>query len=313
MKPYFLIIVFLIINTSFGQTTTPYLPEIIQQFPNVRDFTTTATENEAYFTAQSVLGDLSVIMRIHNANGPNPDVQIAAFSGVHSDLEPFLAPDGLSLYFASNRPSEENDTTKDFDIWKVTRSSITAPWSEPLRLPAPVNTDLNEFYPAVAANGNLYYTMLDPAMKSEDDIAMCTFDGTNYSTPVLLGAGVNTSGAEYNAYVSPDESFLIFGAFNREGAVGRGDLYISFKDESGIWAPAIQLQTPINSVSTDFCPFYNTTTGKLFFTSRRASHFGSMDGIHNVETLLQRLHQYENGSSRLYVIDFDTILQQLKK
>ena len=91
-----------------------------------------------------------------------------------STSHPALSEDGLKLYFASNRPiSKDSTNTKDFDIWYVQRSELHAEWSEPINLGAPVNSELDEFFPSVANSKNLYFTMVKKELESEDDIFMC--------------------------------------------------------------------------------------------------------------------------------------------
>jgi len=64
--------------------------------------------------------------------------EVAPFSGVYSDVEPFVAPDGDRIFFASNRPLKSGESVKDYDIWMIERNSEG--WSEPKNLKEPVNT-----------------------------------------------------------------------------------------------------------------------------------------------------------------------------
>ncbi|WP_299115650.1 hypothetical protein [uncultured Winogradskyella sp.] len=102
----------------------PFAKHIFSQFTNVRDFTMDVDETEAYFTLQSPARELSVIMKIENKGGKWQEPKISSFSGKYTDLEPFLSPDYLKLYFVSNRPiSKDSTNTKDMDIWYVERTT----------------------------------------------------------------------------------------------------------------------------------------------------------------------------------------------
>src|SRR5687768_16324442 len=46
---------------------------------------------------------------------------VAPFSGKHSDIDPFITPDGKRLYFSSIRPVD-GATPRDIDIWMVERT-----------------------------------------------------------------------------------------------------------------------------------------------------------------------------------------------
>lgn len=287
------------------QMVKPFAKSIFSKFSNVRDFTMNNEENEAYFSLQSPGRELSVIMKIKNVNGIWNDPEISSFSGQYTDLEPFLSPDNLRLYFASNRPiSKDSTTTKDFDIWYVERKSTHSTWSEPINIGAPVNTQADEFYPSVAKNNNLYFTCIIDSLDSSDDIFKSEWRNNSYSKPQLLGNGVNTKGAEFNAFIAPDESYLIFGGWLRPDGVGAGDLYIS-KFNDGEWLNAVNLGPEINSKQTDFCPF--VLNSNLYFTSRRSNVSMKEGGFESVDVLLNEINKYDNGLSRIYMVDFEKV------
>ncbi|WP_298899545.1 hypothetical protein [uncultured Psychroserpens sp.] len=288
---------------------TPFAPSIFSQFINVRDFTIDPEENEAYFTLLSPARELSVVMHIQKENDTWNDPKIASFSGQYTDLEPFLSPDGLKLYFASNRPvSKDSTSVKDFDIWYVQRDQLDLEWSQPINLGAPVNSALDEFYPSVTSSNNIYFTTVKKELESQDDIFMCEWKNGVYSEPVVLGEGVNTKGAEYNAFVAPDESYILFGGWRRPDGLGSGDIYMS-KRENGVWQTATNLGETINSKDMEYCPFVNTKTGTLYLTSRRNNVEKKESGYTDTEELLNQINRYDNGASRIYKVDFKTIIE----
>ncbi|GGI56149.1 TolB family protein [Winogradskyella haliclonae] len=284
----------------------PFAKDIFSKFTNVRDFTINRDETEAYFSLQSPARELSVIMKIEKVNNRWQAPEITNFSGRFTDLEPFLSPDNLKLYFVSNRPfSKDSTNTKDMDIWYVERATITDAWSTPKNIGAPINTDGDEFYPAVATNGNLYFTTIKKELESADDIFMSKWENGTYTEPVILGEGVNTKGAEYNAFIAPDESYIIFGGWRRTDGLGSGDMYIC-KNVDGEWTKAENLGEKINSKDMEFCPFVNNET--LYFTSRRSNVTKKEDGYTNAEELLSEINRYDNGASRIYKVDFSSLL-----
>lgn len=294
-----------ILSSSFGLSQTlpkPFLSEITTQFPNVRDFAMSPDGNEIMFTAQSVMGNVSAIISIKKQNDVWGSPQIASFSGMHFDLEPFFSLDGLKLYFVSRRPLNNTQMEpKDFDIWYVERSNLNDNWSEPINMGSPINTEHGEFYPSLSINGNLYFTRDDTTLTSKDDIYVCTFENGNYQKPQKLNTSINTDGYEYNAFIAPDESYLLFGSYNREGGFGSGDLYISFNTTKG-WTLAKNLGESVNSDKMDYCPFVDTKTNTLYFTSKRDSTKTSFDSPMTIEAFLLELHKADNGLSRLYSV-----------
>lgn len=300
----YLLIIVLVLNSIKLIAQSKAIPafEKLSDIPNIRDFTLSKDGKEAYLTVQSPLEEISsiVVIRQENLNWSEPEV--ASFSGKFKDIEPFLSPDNLRLYFASNRPLTVNDTIpKDFDIWFVERANVTENWGEAKNIGAPINTTNNEFYPSLAENGNLYFTSDAMAFLRKDDIYFSEWKNKNYSTPVALNDSVNSKGYEFNAFISSDESMLIFTAYGREGGNGSGDLYISHRNKKGEWGSAKNLGNTINSEAMEYCPFYDSHSKTLYFTSKRSS-FKAMNDFSNFESLKQEILKYENGLSRIYKV-----------
>jgi len=289
-------------QTEQKEGVQPFAEHIFSQFTNVRDFTMNTKQTEAYFTLQSPAREISVIMKIEKKNNVWQEPEISSFSGRYTDLEPFLSPDNLKLYFVSNRPvSKDSTNTKDMDIWYVERHSLEDTWSEPENIGAPVNTGGDEFYPSVASNGNLYFTTIKKDLDSADDIFMSTWENNSYTEPKILSEGINTKGAEYNAFIAPDESYLIFGGWRRPDGLGSGDMYIS-NHVNGEWTTAENLGNKFNSKYMEFCPFVLNDT--LYFTSRRSNVSPKDGGFSNTKDLISEINKYDNGLSRIYFIEF---------
>ncbi len=106
------------ITAQNNNSITPAFHEFLSEFQNVRDFTMSRDGKEVYFTAQDLLNEVSVIVRANKIDSSWTKQLLLTPSGIYKDLEPFLAPDGLRLYFASNRPrTDSKEIKEDFDIW----------------------------------------------------------------------------------------------------------------------------------------------------------------------------------------------------
>ncbi len=312
-RPALFLILFLsqIVWSQQMEMPEPAIPAL-SIFSNVRDFTLSSSGDEAFFSLQSPLGEISVIMCIKKENDTWSEPFIAPFSGKFQDIEPFLSPDNLRLYFASTRPLKSTgDTAKDYDIWYVSRGSIYSEWGSPINLGPTVNSEKNEFYPSLASNGNLYFTSDLSTSKGKDDIFLSIWDGNTYQEPISLSEAINTEGYEFNAFVSSDESFLIFTGYNRPDGLGSGDLYISFNHVNG-WQPAVNMGNRVNSDKMDYCPFVDKNSRTLYFTSKR-SNLNSDMSYQNLNDLLEELNKYENGQSRLYKVKANKLLSSSLK
>lgn len=284
------------------QTAKPFISEIVKQFPNVRDIAISPNGKEIMFSAQSVMRNLSAIITIKKEGKTWSAPQVVSFSGQYFDLEPFFSNDGLRIYFASTRALDaSSNKPKDSDIWYSERITPNSDWSQPINMGSPINTEHDEFYPSIANNGNFYFTRDNPSLKRKDDIYMSIFNNATYSEPKMLPDTINSEGYEYNAFIAPDESYIIYGCYNRKDGLGSGDLYISYHTNNE-WLEAKNLGKIINTNKMDFSPFVDYATNTLYFTSRQDNTKIDFENPLPINELLEEFNKYDNGLSRLYKI-----------
>ncbi len=296
MKKISLIFIFFTSNYLFGQNIELVSTEL-NRFQNVRDFCISSNENEAYFTIQSPNQDLSQIVCVKNGKWSKPSLM--SFCDGYSYLEPFLSNDGKRLYFASDRPKNELEEFKnDFDIWFVEREDEKSKWSKPINIGSQVNSTNDEFYPTLADNNNLYFTMESKLGLGKDDIYFCKWNGTEYSKPNLLSKNINSEGYEFNAFISKNENLLIYTKYNALDGFGSGDLYVSRKDENGEWRAGENIGSPLNTKYMEYCPFYDSQTNTLYFTSKRNNL--SPKRFETLDQFQKYISESENGLSKIY-------------
>ena len=133
-----------------------------------------------------------------------------------------------------------------------------------------------------------------------------------YMDPVSLPDAINSKNFEFNAFVDPDEQFVIFSSFGRSDDTGRGDLYISIKKNEE-WQPAVNLGKNINSTSLDYCPFVSWEKKYLFFTSARANYKAPFNTKQTATELKKNLRGPGNGFDDIYWVRFDDILKEMEK
>jgi Tol biopolymer transport system component len=233
----------------------------------------------------------------HLQNGDWSPLEIAPFSGVHMDIEAAFSPDGKMVYFASKRPKPDREGS-DWDLWQVPYDD--GKWGKPVNLGAPVNSPGNEFYPSVAANGNLYFTATREDGAGGEDIYRALPDEGGYPTVENIGAPVNSPGFEFNAFIAPDESYLLFGSQGREGETGGGDIFISYRKAGTFTEPRL-LPASVNTHRLDYCP--TVFRDRLYFTSER---LGDID-LATMEKLLRFHDSPANGLGDVYWISMDEI------
>jgi len=82
------------------------------------------------------------------------------------DNSPFIAPDGLLLFFESDRPGGYGD----FDIWVSKRKTTRDEWGKAVNLGPPINSKLTEYLPGTSLDGSRFYFIKDnvPGFESTD-------------------------------------------------------------------------------------------------------------------------------------------------
>jgi hypothetical protein len=225
---------------------------------------------------------------------------IVPFSGRYVDGDPFVNKEGNTLYFVSNRPIHPGDPVKhDFDIWKVVMTGHG--WSEPLHLNAPVNSDEDEYYPTLADNGNLYFSSARKGGFGACDIYRCVWENGKFLPAENLGEAINTIDNEYEPFISPDESFLIFMATRPQG-IRNADFFLSYHTTKG-WTSAEKLSPPINSDAVEFSPKITRDGKYFFFSSTRGRVPDSLPSKVSMNELEKKLYSPGNGLADIYQID----------
>ncbi|UII81419.1 PD40 domain-containing protein [Flagellimonas sp. CMM7] len=292
-------------SLSSQRQVEQFLPDFFSSYSNVRDIAIAPSGEEIYFTLDSYKSEIGSIAYIQKQKAGWSKPEIVSFSGNYRDLEPAFSADGKTLYFSSNRPVHKDSiAVGNYNIWKINREEDG--WSSVMVLGPEVNTEHNEFYPSVAANGNLYFTSDRPTEIGRENIYVSDYDNGLLKKAIPLGKGVNSKYYEFNAFVAPDESFLLFSAIRPNEGMGGGDLYISL-NENG-WQKA----QPLNLVNTpflDFCPFVDVKTGQLYFTSQKTEIKSSYGNPLRADFFSDlKDSKLPKGLNRIYTIDFQKTL-----
>ncbi|MBC8471237.1 MAG: PD40 domain-containing protein [Planctomycetes bacterium] len=146
-------------------------------------------------------------------------------STVNSSAEDagIVSADGLSFIISSNRSGGYGGQ----DLWISTRPSLSDEWSEPVNLGPTVNSSAWDWDAELSADGLwLLFTSQRPGGLGGGELWLTTRETTNdpWSTPMNLGAPVNSSSDDAFAGISVDGSTLYFTS-NRPGGQGSYDTW----------------------------------------------------------------------------------------
>ena len=253
---------------SPGNTSQVFMDEIISSIENPEMCAAfTADGKEFYFNRR--YKDFWTIFYTKEVDGKWTTPKPMPFSSDYTDRDFTMSPDGQRIYFGSNRPSREGEhPQQSLDIC-VTKRGKNSTWEQPLNLGEPINTpEFGENYPSVANNGNLYFFSCRNDGLGGCDIYMSKFSKGGYLKPVNLGPAINSEKNDWDAYIAPAESYIIFSSQNREDTLGEQDLYISYNN-NGVWTKARNMGNRVNSSSDEICPSVSLDSKYLFFTTRR--------------------------------------------
>ncbi len=244
-----------------------FAPGVISDAREQWRITFTPDGGTAYFTVSDEFFPISrqgTIMVSHRVGRTWTTPVVASFSGRYSDIDPFITPDGSRLYFSSIRPV--NGVVRgDLDLWMVERTARGS-WSEPVRLGPEVNGPLDELYPSVDREGNLYFGS-GPFAPGQGDWDIYRARPTRhggYAPRERLSDAVNSAWWDFNPEISPDGKTLVFTSLDRPGGYGSGDLYVSHLHR-GEWTPAKNLGPPVNTELDEYHPTVSPDRKHLYF------------------------------------------------
>jgi len=261
--------------------------------------------NTLYFLKNTPTFSFWTIVESHFRNRRWSEPEVASFSGQYSDADPFITADGSKLFFISNRPVKAGEEAKeDMDIWVMEKTG--SGWGEPRNLGETVNSSGSEWYPTLASDGTLYFGSDRPGGKGKTDLYRSRFKDGAYQQPENLGAPVNTEFQEYEPFVSPDQSFIIFMSLRPKGH-GQSDLYITY-NRNGVWIEPANLGDRINSPGSEYSPKISPD-GRYFFYSSTKATVGQepFERRQNYRELVEKLRSPGNGLGDIYQVDLSAV------
>ena len=117
----------------------------------------------------------------------------------YSICHPSISPDGQQLYFVSDKPGGFGGT----DVYTCQWQDGT--WSEPVNAGTAINTDGNELFPFIHANGELYFASDGHAGLGGLDIYKIRWSERQTATPQNMGYPVNTRHDDFGLILDETE------------------------------------------------------------------------------------------------------------
>ena len=201
--------------------------------------------------------------RFANLTHPGPPLNNALPNSLVS-----ITPDPNAFYII-NQFKATGDMNKGFSL--IRRLSDNS-WS------APDPVEIKDFYTitsdvslTMSFDGKILILAAARYDSRDLDLYVCFKDGEHqWSVPHHMGNTINSNKRELTPFLSEDHSTLFF-ASNRWNSSGGLDLFVSRREDDTWlkWSEPVRLTYPINSPEDESQPYFNMTSGYLYFTSQR--------------------------------------------
>jgi len=218
--------------------------------------------DSTHFVYQRIENEKVVTYEMERKNGAWTKPKIVPFAQMMRNGDFVFAPDGRTLYFQSNTPVEGLETEGIIsNIWVIKKNATG--WTEPKHLDFNINTKWLDSFASITTDGTLYFFSRKPGGKGKSDLYRSHSINGKFTEAQNLGDLFNTAEHEWDPFIAPDESYLIF-CSTKPGGYGSDDFYISFRNKDLRWSEPINMGESLNSKSSENRP-YVTPDGKYFF------------------------------------------------
>jgi OmpA-OmpF porin, OOP family len=187
---------------------------------------------------------------------------------------PVLTADEQQLIFTRRLGVGDED---DEDL-VISNRNNNGEWGKSISISEKINSAYNEGTCTISADGRqlIFTSCLGRRGYGNCDLFESRKTGKEWSTPVNMGAQINSSGWESQPSLSADGRILYF-VSDRRGGIGNRDLYFSYQLDNGKWTKAENLGSTVNTPYDEISPFIHVNGRTLYFTSNGRPGFGGYD------------------------------------
>lgn len=216
----------------------------------------------------------------------NPDIESTRLgpniNSEYNEVGPVVAPDGKTLYFSRfNHPENIGGVDDEEDIWYAEWDDDSKTWLPARNIGPPLNNKDANYVNSASTEGDGVGLLLgneytkNGKVKPGLSLAHQSDSGWTLPEAVKIKNFYNLSTlSEFD--LSNDETILL-SSIEREDSYGLVDLYVSFKDSTGIWTEPLNLGPIINTAHEEISPNLLEDNKTLFFSSAGFGGYGGQD------------------------------------
>jgi hypothetical protein len=184
----------------------------------------------------------------------------------NSEFNPVISEDEKILVFSRSEAF--------YDAILYSTKNADGTWAGPLNMNELFKVDKDLYPTSISKDGKTLY--LYSSADYDGIIFSSTYENGSWSPLVKLNDNINTKYWESHATISHNNKKLYFTS-NRKGTLGGLDIYVSERDSTGDWGPAVNLGPTINTPYNEETPFLSKDDKTLFFSSRGHFNMGGYD------------------------------------
>lgn len=151
---------------------------------------------------------------------------------------------------------------------------------QPQSLGLNINTQFEEYSPALTIDGNtMYFNHLDASVdfySQNEDIFVTKKVNGKWQPARSIGPPINTIENEGAFCVSADGKYIFYTACNKQGGKGRCDIWITM-NRNGEWSLPQNIGAPINTKYWESQPNLSSDGRRMYFASNRPGGYGGID------------------------------------
>jgi len=230
----------------------------------------------------------NIAFAIKAMQSPYPFEPINLGSNINSEfLEyfPSMTVDEKTILFTRRLPDQQSPTkyNEDFFISK----KVNGEWQKAENMGAPINTEINEGAPSMAANGQLMiYAACEifgnygggKLGKGSCDLFYSVKNDQVWTKPINLGGLINTNNWETQPSFSADGKSLYF-VKGKKGmqSMSDGNIFVTKLQKDGSWSKPTPLNANINTKGNEESVLIHPDGKTLYFSSDGHVGMGGLD------------------------------------
>lgn len=188
-----------------------------------------------------------------------------AINSLHEESRFFISEDISTLVFTR----EESDQNEGNPMLYLATKNNDGIWNTALKFPESAKSVEDEMQVVgMTSTGNFYFLENTASKSSKLYVQYCK---NEFCINHLKSVKIPLQAREaLYIYVHPSDSIMLLSLMSSEGIdQGAEDLYVSLKDEKGMWNKPINLGVTINSEYSEITPFLSFDKQRLFFSSNK--------------------------------------------